>query len=178
MNREFLAGLEAHRHELIGFCRWMLWNKSDLEDAVQETILQAIRAYPRFTPGTNFRSWLFRVAAQTIFNLNRKRRPIYVEEIEAAAPSAETELALEDAYDRVLEDPDRFLSSLGEGLRSALESLGETERAALLLRSICGMRYREIANLLDIPIGTVMSHLSRGRAKLRRILAEHAYAMR
>lgn len=58
--------------ELVSFCRALLWKKADLEDALQEVLLQAVKAYPRFVPGTRFKSWLFQVATNTVFNLNRK----------------------------------------------------------------------------------------------------------
>jgi RNA polymerase sigma-70 factor (ECF subfamily) len=173
MDREFITHAEACRSELFALCRALLWEKGDLEDAVQEVLIQALRAYPRFEAGTNFKRWFFRVATLTIYNLNRKRRPVPSLSPEPEAErSFEAELLLEDSYDSVLKDPDRIVSSLGEPLRRSMENLNETERAVFLLRGLGDLKYSDIAEALDIPIGSVMGNLARARTKLRKSLAE------
>lgn len=173
MDREFIELVSAVRGELLALCRSILWEKGDLEDAVQEVLVQAIRAYPRFDTGTNFKRWFFRVATLTIYNLNRKRRPAPSPRPELEAEvSIEAELRLEDSYDSVLKDPDRIVSSLGEPLRRSMEGLNDTERAVFLLRGLGDLKYQDIAELLEIPIGSVMGNLARARTKLRKALAE------
>ncbi len=173
MDREFVALISAVRGELLALCRSLLWEKGDLEDAVQEVLVQAIRAYPRFEAGTNFKRWFFRVATLTIYNLNRKRRPAPRAAQEPDAEmSIEAELRIEDNYDSVLKDPDRIVSSLGEPLRRSMERLNDTERAVFLLRGLGDLKYQDIAEALEIPIGSVMGNLARARTKLRKALAE------
>lgn len=172
MDREFSSQLDSCRTEVIALCRALLWHKADLEDAVQEVIVQALHAYPRFEPGTHFRAWLLRVAAHTVYNLNRKRRRVPLPSPEAMeATDMERELGLEEAYEAVLKDPGRVVASLGGGLRAAVERLNETERAVFLLRSLGDLKYHEIAETLEIPLGSVMGNLGRARAKLRKALA-------
>jgi RNA polymerase sigma-70 factor (ECF subfamily) len=174
MDGAFIREVEACRRELTAYSRTLLWKKEDLEDALQEVLLQAMNAYPRFVPGTRFKSWLFKVATHTIHNLNRKARPRPLE-VEPPAVEPETELRLEDAYDAVLKDPERVLASLDGGLRSAVDLLNEAERTVLLLRSLCELKYQEIADTLGIPLGSVMGNLGRARAKLRRALVEFSH---
>jgi len=179
MDAVFVRELEACRGGLVSFCRTLLWKKEDLEDALQEVLLQAVKAYPRFVPGTRFKSWLFQVATHTIFNLNRKRGANQPALQEGAAPveDPETELRLEDAYEAVLKDPARIVAALGSEVRRAVENLNEMERTILLLRSVCDMKYQEIAGVLGIPLGSVMGNLGRVRAKLRKALVEFSHEM-
>jgi RNA polymerase sigma-70 factor (ECF subfamily) len=174
MDAAFIREAEACRKELIAFCRTLLWKKEDLEDALQEVLLQAMRAYPRFVPGTRFKSWLFQVATHTIHNLNRRARPRPLE-VRDVAVGPEVELRLEDEYEAVLKRPERVLASLGGGLRRAVDRLNDTERTVFLLRSLCELKYQEIAETLEIPLGSVMGNLGRARAKLRQALVEFSH---
>lgn len=176
MNREFLTQLEAHRGDVIGICRALLWDKNALEDAVQEVIIQALTSASRFDARLEFRAWIRRLATYTVFGLNRKNREIRPlgSEAEEEGDIAK-ELSLEQAYESVLKDPARIVSSLGSKLRRAVEGLNDTERTVFLLRSICEMKYREITETLSLPLGTVMGSLGRARAKLRKALAEYVH---
>ena len=175
MDAAFARELEACRPELVSFCRALLWKKADLEDTLQEVLLQAVKAYPRFVPATRFKSWLFQVATHTVFNLNRRRGAGAPALREAAVEDPETELRLEDAYEAVLRDPARVVAALGSEVRRAVEHLNEIERTVLLLRSLCDLKYQEIADALGIPLGSVMGNLGRARAKLRKALVEFSH---
>jgi RNA polymerase sigma-70 factor (ECF subfamily) len=177
MDAAFLRDLEACRHELVAFCRSLLWRKGDLEDALQEVLLQATRAFPRFREGTRFKAWLFRVAAHTVWNLNRKGRGRAPERAAPPddPPDPDVELRLEEAYESILKEPERVLSSLGGELRRAVGLLNETERTVFLLRSLCDLKYQEIAETLEMPLGSVMGNLGRARAKLRKALVEFSH---
>jgi RNA polymerase sigma-70 factor (ECF subfamily) len=177
MDAAFTREIESCREELISFCRSLLWKKEDLEDTLQEVLLQALRAYSRFVPGTRFKSWIFQVATHTVYNLNRRGRGNPQPSREAAGPAEdpETELRLEDAYEAVLKDPARVVAVLGSEVRRAVEKLNEVERTVLLLRSLCDMKYREIGDVLGIPMGSVMGNLGRARAKLRKALVEFSH---
>jgi len=155
----------------------MTRNPSDAEDLVQETYLKAYRAFATFQEGTNLKSWLYKILTNTFINSYRakRRRP------------AETELDdVEDLYlyrrlggnqatalGRSAEDLvlDRFTES---DVKTAVESLPEAFRLAVLLADVEGFSYKEIAEILEVPIGTVMSRLHRGRRALEKALASFA----
>jgi RNA polymerase sigma-70 factor (ECF subfamily) len=152
-------------------------NAADAEDLVQETYLKAYRAYDGFEEGTNLRAWLYRILTNTFINSYRskKRRPdeTDIDEIEdlylyRRLGGLEAAAAGRSAEDELL---DWFSDS---EVKEAVESLPEQFRIAVLLSDIEGFSYKEIAEILDIPIGTVMSRLHRGRKALQRQLYEFA----
>ena len=153
----------------------MTRNPSDAEDLVQETVLRAYRGFAGFQEGTNLKAWLYRILTNSFINTYRKRQrePVTVEGPDdldewylfdrlgarSVEPSAESE---------VLEQlPD-------EAVQRALEALPEGFRMAVLLADVQGFSYKEIAEMLDIPIGTVMSRLHRGRKALEKALWDTA----
>lgn len=154
-------------------------NPADAEDLVQETFLRAYRGFASFEEGTNLRAWLYRILTNSFINTYRKkqRQPVTVEgpddldewylfdrlgsrHVEA---SAETEV-----LDRI---PDA-------DVKRALEDLPEGFRMAVLLADVEGFSYKEIAEIMDIPIGTVMSRLHRGRKQLEKLLYDFAVSHR
>ncbi len=177
MNHEFMAHLESCKSDLFALCRHLLWDQSELEDALQEVVLQAYRSYGRFSAGTDFRAWIGRIAVHVVFNLNRKKHrfPVLQPVPETEDIGWEREIALEDAYDAILKEPDRVLANLDRALRRELQRLNEFERAALLLRSLCDLKYSEIAEALKMPLGSVMGNIGRARAKLRKALVGATY---
>lgn len=155
----------------------MTRNPADAEDLVQEAYLRAYRGFGGFTEGTNLRAWMYRILTNTYINSYRakQRRP--------------TETDLDDVedlylYHRIHDAPghglgisaeDDLMSQLGDvEVTDALESLPENFRIAVLLADVEGFSYAEIAEILDIPIGTVMSRLHRGRKALQKALYEFA----
>jgi len=154
----------------------MTRNPADAEDLVQETFLKAYRAYHTFEEGTNLRAWLYRILTNTFINKYRRdrRRPSEVElgDVEDAylyrRIGAETGEGGRSAEDHVLE-------GLVEGdIKNAIEELPEAFRLPVILADIEGFSYKEIADILDIPIGTVMSRLHRGRKALQKSLWQFA----
>jgi len=152
-------------------------NPADAEDLVQETYLKAYRAYGGFEEGTNLRAWLYRILTNTFINnyRSKKRRPdeTDIEEIEdlylyRRLGGLEAAAAGRSAEDELL---DWFSDA---EVKEAVESLPEQFRMAVLLSDVEGFSYKEIAEILDIPIGTVMSRLHRGRKALQRQLYEFA----
>ena len=160
---------------LYGAALRMTRNQSDAEDLVQETFLKAYRGFGGFQEGTNLKAWLYRILTNTYINIYRskKRRP------------DETDLAeVEDLYlyrrlgglegataGRSAED--ELLDTFTETeIKQALEDLPENFRMAVLLADVEGFAYKEIAEILDIPIGTVMSRLHRGRKAMQKQLYE------
>jgi RNA polymerase sigma-70 factor, ECF subfamily len=150
-------------------------NPTDAEDLVQETYLRAFRGFAGFQEGTNLKAWLYRILTNSFINTYRKKQrepqivagPDDVDEWylfdrlggRSVEESAETEV-----LDRM---PD-------EDVKRALESLPENFRLAVLLADVEGFSYKEIAEIMDVPIGTVMSRLHRGRKALEKALWESA----
>jgi RNA polymerase sigma-70 factor, ECF subfamily len=145
-------------------------NASDAEDLVQETYLRAYRGFHQFQEGTNLKAWLYRILMNTFINSYRKRQrePQTVSDEEIAdwyLYSKMAESGLEpSAETAVIESlPD-------EEVQEALQSLPEQFRVAVLLADVEGFSYKEIAEITDVPIGTVMSRLHRGRKALEKRL--------
>jgi RNA polymerase sigma-70 factor (ECF subfamily) len=153
----------------------MTRNRADAEDLVQETYLKAYRAYASFSDGTNLRAWLYRILTNTYINSYRakKRRPDEsdLEDVEdlylyRRLGGAESSKLSRSAEDEVL---DHFTEA---DVKEAIEALPDQFRIAVLLADVEGFQYKEIAEILDIPIGTVMSRLHRGRKALQKSLFE------
>jgi RNA polymerase sigma-70 factor, ECF subfamily len=151
----------------------MTRNPADAEDLVQETYLKAYRAFGRFEEGTNLKAWLYRILTNTFINSYRskKRRPEQTEldEVEdlylyRRLGGLEAVTAGRSAEEEVL---DHFTDS---DVKAAVEALPEQFRMAVLLADVEGFSYKEIAEILDVPIGTVMSRLHRGRKSLQKVL--------
>ena len=155
----------------------MTRNPADAEDLVQETYLRAYRGFGGFQEGTNLKAWLYRILTNTYINSYRakKRRPdeTDLDEVEdlylyRRLGGLEAAMAGRSAEDELLE---RFTDA---EVKEALEALPEKFRMAVLLADVEGFAYKEIAEILDIPIGTVMSRLHRGRKALQKRLYEFA----
>jgi RNA polymerase sigma-70 factor (ECF subfamily) len=170
LDEEFLRQADPYRRELLAHCYRMLGSVHDAEDLVQETFLRAYRGFHQFQEGTNIKAWIYRILTNTFINMYRKKQrepqTISDDEIEdwylyskmaqaGAEPSAETS---------VIESlPD-------EDVQAALSALPEQFRIAVLLADVEGFSYKEIAEITDVPIGTVMSRLHRGRKALEKRL--------
>jgi RNA polymerase sigma-70 factor (ECF subfamily) len=153
----------------------MTRNAADAEDLVQETYLRAYRAFGSFEDGTNLRAWLYRILTNTFINSYRskKRRPEVsdVEDIEdlylykrlGASTSSETGRSAEEELFEHITDSQ---------VKEAIEALPEQFRMAVLLADVEGFSYKEIADMLDVPIGTVMSRIHRGRKALQKALLD------
>lgn len=150
-------------------------NPTDAEDLVQETYLRAFRSYGSFRPGTNLRAWLFRILTNAHINRYRarKRRPEETELDDVEDLYLYRRLRDETRYGRSAEDQLMELFSEAEVV-AAVEALPEAYRMAVLLADVEGFSYKEIAEILDIPVGTVMSRLHRGRKALQKELYEFA----
>jgi RNA polymerase sigma-70 factor, ECF subfamily len=166
-----------HMPSLYSAAMRMTRNKADAEDLVQETYLKAYRGFGGFTEGTNLKAWLYRILTNTFINRYRsqKRRPDETDlgEVEdfylyRRLGGLEEARASRSAEDELLE---LFTDT---EVKEALESLPEQFRIAVLLADVEGFSYKEIAEILDIPIGTVMSRLHRGRSRLQKALFEFA----
>jgi RNA polymerase sigma-70 factor (ECF subfamily) len=147
----------------------MVWNGSDADDAIQNAVSRGFHAFDRYRDGTNFRAWMFKILTNETLALNRKYARLARLEFRLEPEELEALPALEQAaeYTEWLLSPEALNDALDEPLINALKTLSESERSVLLLRAIGQLKYAEIAEAVDMPVGTVMSHLARGRKKMR-----------
>lgn len=152
-------------------------NRAEAEDVVQETCLRAFRSFHRFNPGTNCRAWLVTILRNVFLNRVRDRGREVLE-----AEMGELETLTATTEDHVIANPEEeFLQSMLHGdVERALTTLPLVFREVVVLVDLEGLSYREAAEAVGCPIGTVMSRLSRGRGLLRQALGrfgrEHGYA--
>lgn len=171
---EFTRLLEEHHDALYRYARLNCWDRSRAEDVLQDAVMSAYRSFDKFQSGTNFKAWLFRFLINTLLNENRRWRkePDTIDPADAveAGPPAPRE----KAYDLLeLDERDEFLQQLSDPIKRAVEALSAPERMVFLLRTVEDFSYKEISDLLDMPPGTAMSHLHRGRSKLRERLGDY-----
>lgn len=177
---EFEAEAMPFMSQLYAAALRMTRNPADAEDLLQETYLKAYRSFHQFEAGTNLRAWLYRILTNTFINSYRKKK------------RGPDEVDLEDIddlylYRRLADDSgspsaeSTFLATVPDAtVRDALDSLPDNFKIPVILADVEGFQYKEIAEILDIPIGTVMSRLHRGRRGLQKKLGdyaiEHGYA--
>ncbi len=151
----------------------MTRNRSDAEDLVQETYLKAYRSFDGFEQGSNLRAWLYRILTNTFINTYRskKRRPIETELDEGEDLHLFRRLGGLEAVTATRSAEDELMDWFTDAeVKDALESLPDNFRIPVLLADVEGFSYKEIAEMVDIPIGTVMSRLHRGRKSLQKQL--------
>lgn len=163
--------------QLFSAAKRMTRNQSDAEDLLQETLLKGYRAYASFEAGTNLRAWLFRILTNTFINKYRRdaRRPSEVDLGDVEDFFLYRKIGAEHTAAAARSTEDLVLDGLvAEDVKTAVEDLPEAFRIPVLLADLEGFSYKEIADILDVPIGTVMSRLHRGRKALQKALWDYA----
>lgn len=177
LERRFTEEAMPLLDQLYGGALRMTRNPQDAEDLVQETYLKAFNAFDSFKEGTNLKAWMYRIMTNTYINSYRKkqRRPLEasaegVTDRQLYTTSSHDSTGLQSAEVEALDNlPDQQIAD-------AMNSLNDDYRMVVYLSDAEGLAYKEIAEALDIPIGTVMSRLHRGRKQLRGLLKDVANA--
>jgi RNA polymerase sigma-70 factor (ECF subfamily) len=149
---------------LYNFAHWLTGNREEAEDLVQETFVKAMKGFPSFSPGTNFRAWIYRILRNTFLTSRTGlKASISLDDEENPIPEP---VASDDPEFLLLAKADQ------EQIHQALARLQVQQREIILLCDVEEMTYQEIAELMGVPIGTVMSRLSRARRAMRQLLCE------
>ena len=184
----FVELLTPHKDTLYRVCKNLIWNSNDIEDALQTTVLSAYKSFDKFEEGSNFKAWIFKYLINTVLNFNKKYTRLSIfetfhEEVldtdkalhdEHDNPDMFEMLERENIYHEILKNPFKLLESVDKRMKDSLHKLNAAERTVFLLKSLADFSYKEMASVLEMPIGTVMSHLYRARAKLRESLCDYA----
>jgi len=174
---QFTTDAMQYAPQLFSTALRMTRSRSDAEDLVQETYIKGWRSFHTFQEGTNLRAWLFRIMTNTYINKynaqKRKGTEVELDDVEELflykrLGSIDQSQLSSSAEDQMLE------LFTDDEVKNALESLPEDFRMPVLLSDVDGFSYKEIAEMLEIPIGTVMSRLHRGRKAMHKMLYEYA----
>ena len=164
-----------HMDDIFRFAMGLSKNRAQAEDLVQETYIKAFKAFGGFRTNSNAKAWLFRICKNQFIDgyRQRARRPHHGGEVE--------ELAVDPVRHSIavferqgIENPETFLDLFGDEVNRHLRELPEVYSRALLMCDVNGLSYEEISGILDVPIGTIRSRISRGRAFLKERLEDYA----
>ena len=172
----FLALLKPIERDLETYARRLLWQPQEAPDALQNAVLRGFAAFDRYHEDASFRAWMFKILTREAFTLNRKHARIARHEFQLE-PEELASLPFTGEQNQGGSQPvspEALNEALDPALAAGLKTLTDTERAVLLLRAIGELRYREISETLDIPLGSVMGNLSRARQKMRALIARTA----
>ena len=146
----------------------------EAEDLVQDTMLSAYRFFHRFEPGTNCKAWLFKILTNTFINKYRKR--VREREVRDVIDAEQMPSLMSEDVAEASRDPEGVLvgTLLSDDVRAALDAVPYDYRMAVVLSDLEEFSYKEIADIMDCPVGTVMSRLHRGRRLLQKSLRDYA----
>ena len=172
----FLALLQPIERDLETYCRRLMWDPQEVPDTLQNAVMRAVAAFDRYHEDASFRAWMFKILTHEAFAMNRRHARIArhefqlePEELAGLPLTAEPEQASNQPL-----TPEALNEALEPAVTAGLKTLTDNERAVLLLRAIGDLRYREIAQSLGIPLGSVMGNLARARQKMRALITRSA----
>lgn len=182
LNERFQSEVMPHTQALYGMAVKLTRNERDAEDLVQDTLVKAFKHFDSFKEGTNCRAWLYRILTNTFINKYRRKQHenAYIESViqECASgelieqqPTPETTL---EKMNVPTENKRSLLFSLSDEVFKALNAISDDFKAIIIMADLEDFSYREISEKLNIPMGTVMSRLCRGRRLLRNMLTDYA----
>jgi RNA polymerase sigma-70 factor (ECF subfamily) len=174
---DFTHDAMQHAPQLFSTAMRMTRNRSDAEDLVQETFIKAWRSFATYQQGTNLRAWLFRIMTNTYINKynSHQRKPTETELDDVEELFLYKRLGAVDQSQLSQSAEDQMLSLFTDDeVKKALEELPDQFRIPVLMSDVEGFSYKEIAEILEIPLGTVMSRLHRGRKSMQKMLYEYA----
>lgn len=178
-SRDFEQLVLQHMDMLYAVALRLTRNPADAQDLTQNTVVKALRFHDKFQKGTYIKAWLLTILRNTFINEYRRkaRRPTFVE-LSGSEPSPETGLDPEINYDPQVRSGRELLELLDDEVKHAVETLPHDFRQAVIMADLEDMSYKEIAEAMDCPLGTVMSRLYRGRKLLRESLYDYAKDLR
>lgn len=160
----FLELLVPLQRELEVYCRRLIWDREQIQDALQSAVMHAVSSFDCYHEGTNFRAWMYKILTHEVLAFNRRHQRLASREYQLE-PEDLAELAV--AEDTSPAPALEWQEGMDENLVHALETLTDLERATLLQRALAGFKYQEISESLGVPIGSVMGYLARARQKMR-----------
>ena len=175
-NHSFEAVALPHESSVRAFAISLAGDFSTAEDLVQDTFMRAFKAFERFTPGTDCRSWLFRICKNRFYDTcrSRLRKPPH-EDVDLAQPvSHDRSWELQKEHERLENGDQPRLDLVGDPVKEAIHNLPDDFREPLLMCDLDGLGYQEIAKILSVPLGTIRSRISRARGRLRAELLDYA----
>ncbi|HPO14350.1 MAG TPA: RNA polymerase sigma factor [Candidatus Hydrogenedentes bacterium] len=170
---DIIAEIERHKDQFYRFLMRNLWDTSMTEDVFASAVLAAYENRHKFQPGTNFRAWMFKILVNKCYVANREHARAFEPLKEEIVDPSE---GVSGRYtpETLITNPKEFLEQCDDEVYHAFKQLSPAQRACILLKDVEQFSYQEIAEILEIPAGTVMTHLARGRSALRSRLAEYA----
>ncbi len=176
IKKEFESLAFEYMDQLFSTALRLTKNPLDAEDLLQDTLLRAYRFFNKFQPGTNFKAWIFKILTNTFINRYRKqqREPQQVDFEKVEFAYSDDGKASQDRAHQEEIDYRVHEHLFDDKIKDALDRLAEDFRIVVILCDIHGFSYKEIAEIVGVPIGTVMSRLSRGRKQLQKFLEEYA----
>lgn len=174
---QFAEHLAPIQRQLTLYCRRALRRSDEASDALQSAVAKAFRDFDKYAEGTNFRAWMYRYVTLEILNRNRavERAPVELGGHDPPQPMHADQIPIDDfRLNSLLDDPEAVLDHCDSLVAQCVKELTEQERKIFLLRAVGDFKYREIAEILDVPIGTVMGLLARARSRMREQLLDYA----
>ena len=164
-SEEFTKLVEDHRHEFYTYIHRQLWDKSYCDDIFSQGMLTAWEKRMDFDPGSNFRAWVYQILTFKCFTANKQKQRNSVISLDN----------VHEDFDPIDVSPAPYrqdwIEDCDDAIPAALLQLNDQERSCLLLRAMENFSYKEIADVIEIPIGTVMTHLHRARKKMQKHLS-------